>query len=262
MPKLRIQLVSAEDGRPIRTALVPGRPPPKVCFAGAGVHGEIFVDDRGVAESVDLPAATYDLWPVLPDRAVEEHQVVLPEEGLAAPARVLVSRGRALRGVVANRHARPLPVATITCYGLAVPDVHDTHTNPLGDYQLAGLGAAGAVVYEAPGMALQVWPLEHMAQGADGTLCQDVVLTEGATYYGTITGPDGRPLPDTEVELIKAPEAELPFQLPRATTDAQGTFQLSCCPVGPMTLRVQDQVHPVQAHDGERVAVNLQLSHA
>ena len=75
MPKLRIQLVSAEDGRPIRTALVPGRPPPKVCFAGGGVHGEILVDDRGVAQSEVLPAGTYDLWPVLPDRAVAEQQV-------------------------------------------------------------------------------------------------------------------------------------------------------------------------------------------
>jgi len=271
VPSLEILLVSAEDNRPIRTALVPGQEPPKVCFAGGGahregahgegVHGEIPVDDRGVAASVELPAGSYDLWPVLPGRAVSQHQLVLPEAGLERPATLLVSQGQTLRGVVASRDGRPLPGATITCYGAAVPDLRRTTSAPLGDYELRGLNTAGAVVYEALGMALQVHPLEHMTPGSDGALLQDVVITAGATYHGTVSGPDGAPLPDTKVELIKAPGAELPFQLPQTRTDANGAFELSCCPLGPMMLLVRDQVHPVEAREDGRVAVNLRLSH-
>lgn len=260
VPSLEILLVSAEDNRPIRTALVPGQGPPRVCFAGGGVHGEIAVDDRGVAASADLPAGSYDLWPVLPDRAVSQHQLVLPAEGLERPARLLVSRGQTLRGVLADRDGQPLAGATITCYGAAVPDLRRTISAPLGDYELRGLNTAGAVVYEALNMALQVHPLEHMASGADGTLVQDVVLTAGATYFGTVTGPDGAPLPDAEVKLTKAPDAELPFQLPQTRTDANGAFELCCCPAGPMMLLVRDQVHLVEAQEEERVAVNLRLS--
>ncbi len=181
-------------------------------------------------------------------------------EGLERPARLLVSRGQTLRGVLAHRDGQPLSGATITCYGAAVPDLRRTTSAPLGDYELRGLNTAGAVVYEALNMALQVHPLEHMAPGADGTLVQDVVLTAGATYYGTVTGPDGAPLPDTEVKLTKAPDAELPFQLPQTRTDANGAFELCCCPAGPMMLLVRDQVHPVEAQEEERVAVNLRLS--
>ena len=146
----------------------------------------------------------------------------------------------------------PLPGATITCYGLAVPDLRRTTSAPLGDYELRGLNATGAVVYEAAGMALQVHPLERMTPGADGALLQDVVLTAGAAYHGTVTGYDGAPLPDTEVKLIKAPDMELPFELPRTRTDANGVFELGCCPAGPMMLQVLEQVHPVAAGAGRK----------
>jgi hypothetical protein len=234
-----------------------------VCFAGGGLHGEVAVDDRGVATSGDLPPGGYDLWPVLPDRAVNHHQVVLPEEGFTQPERLLVSRGQTLRGVVANREGKPVAGATITCHGEAGPDVRRTLSAPLGDYELRGLSQAGAVIYEAAGMALQVHPLEHMhpGPGSDGALHQDVVLDAGVTYWGTVTGPAGDPLPHTEVRLIKAPDVELPFELPRTRTDGQGAFELRCCPLGPMMLQVQNQVHPVHAVRDERVAVNLRLGH-
>lgn len=232
-----------------------------MCFAGGGHHGEIPVDERGVATSGEVPPGSYDLWPVLPDRAVSRHQLVLPDEGLEEHARLLVSRGQTLRGVVATREGQPVAGATITCHGEEGPDVRHTLSAPLGDYELRGLNQSGAVIYEAAGMALQVHPLEHMQAGSDGAFLQDVVLDSGATYCGTVTGPGGEPLPHTEVRLIKSPEVELPFELPRTRTDAQGAFELCCCPWGPMMLKVRDQVHPVHAVGPERVAVNLRLRH-
>ena len=260
MSTLRIQLAAGEDGRPIRTAQVPGKEPPRVCFAGPGLHGEIPVDDRGVGEGADLPAGSYQLWAVLPDRAVTEHQVQLPDQADPVSVVIAVPRGRTLRGVVADEAGSPLPDVSITCFGTTTLDVRRARSNALGDYELRGLNEQGAVVYEQDGRATQVHPLEWMGSNPEGVLAQDVVLTAGATYYGHALRADGSPAAGVTIQLIKSPEEELPFPLPNTETGEDGSFVLPCCPSGPMMLYLEGQLLRVEGGEGDRVQVNLQLA--
>ncbi len=249
-------------GRPVGAARLALRIPGSVAAPAAETTVHPDAED-GSFRWQGVPAGTWNLSVRAPGRGSATVTHLEVEEGEEVDAgEIVVEPGLVLRGRVTAADGSPVSGAEVVALGEEEPPAEGpaTWTGSDGTFELGGLPREGAVLARAPGFApgksrFRVIP-------GEGLPWMEIVLDEGGSIEGRVTGPSGEPLAGATVEIRELPGS-------RAHTGADGSYVLEPVPRGRWWLTlVADPARPellaerrevVLRSVGERLHVDFDL---
>jgi hypothetical protein len=139
-------------------------------------------------------------------------------------------------------------------------DLHDRSgkqagTDASGRYELGGLARRAYLVFRSPEHAIRALPVET---SPDALAVLDVAMGPGATVRGRVLTEDGTPVAGETIRVSPA-GGVLPFDLPWATTDAAGTYEIRRVPAAELLVGFGIHTRSVRASHGEEVTADFTI---
>jgi len=262
-PGLRIagRIVDPE-GRPVEGAGVTPRPAETfgLGFATrAGDRERVVSAADGGFEIVDLAAGRpVDLEVERTGYADNTVRGVSPP--LAEPLRVVLRPTVTVRGEVVDPEGLPVEGALVTARTFR-PEPGEmragrsgggqARTGRDGAFEIADV-EPGEVVLSASATGYRRTDLGalHVSAGRDREGVR-IELERGAVVHGTVTGPDGQPVPQAWVQVEERTGPGSPYRPPAASTDGDGRYRLEGVELGRRTVGVFHSSHVRAARDLE-----------
>ena len=139
---------------------------------------------------------------------------------------LIIDRGFTVTGQVFDLDGKPVRGATVTEFHEELYRQVRTTTDRTGEFVMTGV-THPALVIDAPGLAMQFYPLTNVAE----TNRVRINMARGDTLRGHVVTETGEPVEDAHVFTSVGTRTRIPFPW-EAVTDATGAFLWTSAPAG------------------------------
>ncbi len=224
-----IQMIAVRDSGPADTV--------------SGADGSFALEDRSPGESLDLAVSHPGYGPA------SVPGVAVPREG---PVRVVLQATSRVSGRAVDPDGKPVAGAGIYLSEMETQSIegdsfltpsgrsHRGVTDDEGGFALDDVSPGPISLYgEAPHRQRAELKSLEVKAGQD-LAGLEVVLPPAAAVEGKVLSPDGQPVPDATVSVVRPTQNDLPSFSPlRAATDGDGWYRIDGIPPGKQTLEAR-----------------------